>query len=162
MLSIAKRKAEEGYPWAQLRMCAVYKFGLGVEKNPSEAVKWCKKASVQIADGEWAEGLLVGAVGKAGYFNQNSDALIAQFQLAEFYYNGEGVSKDLTTAYLYIKNVIEKTKGNSIFYCCEFAGGRYITPDQISELNDKIVKEMSEEQIQIAEQQRPSWTPKSE
>jgi len=160
-ISIIKPKAMKGYPWAQLRMCAAYKYGVGVPKNPTEAVMWCKKASVQEAEGGWAEGKIVGAIGKSGYFNQNSDALIAQFQLADFYYKGEGVQKDLTIAYLYIKRVVDKTKGKSIFYCCEFAGGRYITSNQIADLNELIQNEMTEEQIQNAEKKRLNWAPRN-
>lgn len=162
MLTVLKPKAEQGFPWAELRYCSAHKFGVGMDKNPTEAVKWCKKASVQMAEGEWANGLLIGAVGKSGYFNQNSDALIAQYQLADFYFNGEGVSKDLITAYLYIKNVVKHTKGKSLFYCCEFAGGRWVTAEQISQLNDKINKEMSEDQIREAEKQFETWVPKPE
>jgi hypothetical protein len=162
MLTVLKPRAEEGYPWAQLRYCSVHKFGLGIEKVPIEAVKWCKKASVQMADGEWANGKMIGASGNAGFFNQNSDALIAQYQLADFYFNGEGVKKDLITAYLYIKNVLKHTKGSSLFFCCEFAGGRYVTAQSISELNDKITQEMSEDQIREAEKQLQTWTPKPE
>ena len=158
-ISVIKPEAEEGIPWAQLRLCSAYIYGVGVEKNPNKAIKWCKKASVQFAEGKWADGLLVGAIGKAGFFNQNSDALIAQYQLANFYLNGDGTKKDLLTAYMYIRNVVEKTEGKDIFYCCEFAGGRHITAAQISDAYEKVTKEMSAEDLQLAEQQFPNWEP---
>ena len=42
------------------------------------------------------------------------------------------------------------------------SGGRWVSAEQISQLNDKITKEMSEAQIREAEKQFETWTPKSE
>lgn len=74
--------AERGEPWAQLRIGVGYQLCAGFETDISRAIYWYLKASVQTARGDWADGLLVGAPGRAGYLNQNSDALIAQHQLA--------------------------------------------------------------------------------
>ena len=150
--SIVKPHADAGEPWAQLRLGIFYENGWGVNQNNKKAEYWYKKAAAQKASGDWANGLLVGAVGKAGYFNQNSDALIAEFNLADLYFNGrEGVEKDLITAYVLVYNVINQSKGHSVFFCCEFADGRYFTQEQFVGLRDKINAEMTAEQLLQAE-----------
>ena len=47
-LDIIKPQAEAGIPWAQLRLGVAYELGNGVEQNSSEALKWYKKAAVQV------------------------------------------------------------------------------------------------------------------
>lgn len=125
--------AERGEPWAQLRVGVAYELGSGVAKDIPTAIAWYEKAASQESEGDWANGQLVGATGKAGYFNQNSDALIAKFQLANIYLRGEGVAKDPAKALELAQYVSDKTQGNSIFYCCEFSGGRYIANTAIAE-----------------------------
>src|SRR3981081_2507046 len=75
---LVKQPAEAGKTWAQLRLAIFYENGWGVEQSMPKAVEWYKKAAAQKANGEWAEGKMIGAVGRDGYFNQNSDARIAQ------------------------------------------------------------------------------------
>lgn len=125
--------AERGEPWAQLRVGVAYELGSGVTKDIPTAIMWYKNAAAQESDGNWANGQLVGAAGKSGYFNQNSDALIAKFQLANIYLRGEGVEPNPEKALQLVKYVSDKTQGNSIFYCCEFSGGRYIANTAIAE-----------------------------
>ena len=134
---VLKPAAERGEPWAQLRMGVAYELGSGVTKNIPTAIAWYEKAASQESEGNWANGQLVGATGKAGYFNQNSDALIAKFQLANIYLRGEGVPQNLAKALELAQYVSDKTQGNSIFYCCEFSGGRYITNTAIAETLSK-------------------------
>jgi len=138
---IIEEKAKEGAPWAQLRLGICYVNGWGTEKNIEKAEFWYKKAMEQKASGDWANGKLVGAVGKAGYFNQNSDARIAEFNLAQLYYENEG---ELSIAYEHVNNVIDESEGKSVFFCCEFAGGRYFTQKQFRDLRDKIRTKMGE------------------
>lgn len=150
--SIIEPRAERGEPWAQLRLGIFYENGWGVDQDYKNAEYWYKKAAKQKASGDWANGQLVGTVGRAGYFNQNSDALIAEFNLADIYFNGrDGVDKDFITAYVLINNVLKGSKGNSVFFCCEFSGGRYFTQEQFTGLLDKIKAEMSTEQLKQAE-----------
>ncbi|QDF77264.1 sel1 repeat family protein [Shewanella marisflavi] len=125
--------AERGEPWAQLRLGVAYELGSGVTRDIPKAIMWYEKAAAQESDGNWANGQLVGATGKSGYFNQNSDALIAKFQLANIYLRGEGVEPNPEKALQLAKYVSDKTQGNSIFYCCEFSGGRYIANTAIAE-----------------------------
>lgn len=125
--------AERGEPWAQLRVGVAYELGSGVIKDIPTAIMWYEKAAAQESDGNWANGQLVGAAGKSGYFNQNNDALIAKFQLANIYLRGEGVEPNPEKALQLAKYVSDKTQGNSIFYCCEFSRGRYIASTAIAE-----------------------------
>ncbi len=139
---ITKPRAEANEPWAQLRMGIFYANGWGTNVDLAKAEYWYKKASVQKAEGDWAEGKLVGATGKSGYFNQNSDAIIAEFNLAQLYYEN---NKNLDEAMNYINNVIKESNGYSVFFCCEFAGGRYFNPGQFTDLKKKIEEKMSKE-----------------
>ncbi len=147
-----KPAADRGEPWAQLRLGIFYMNGWGVEKNPHVAAEWYERALAQKTNGEWAEGLMVGAVGKPGYFNQNSDARIAEFNLAQLLYEGLGIEKDLVRAYFYVTNVIDESKGEAIFFCCEFSGGRSFYPKQFQELQSKIKAEMTPEQVGKADE----------
>ena len=137
----------------------MYELGVGLTKDTPEALTWYRKAAWQSAKGGWAEGQLVGAVGRPGYFNQNSDALIAQHQIAGIYFRGDGVGKDLVEAYLYAKNIAEKTQGRSVFYCCEFSRARYLTAEAIRESLAKIEGEMTSDDRKLAEERRRGWTP---
>ncbi|GAB2664690.1 tetratricopeptide repeat protein [Vibrio panuliri] len=139
----AKPYAEQGQPWAQLRLGIFYANGWGVEKDASQAVAWYQKASVQMAEGDWAEGKTVGATGKTGYFNQNSDALIAKFNLAEMYFRGEGVAKDLDKSLSLVEEVIAQSNGKPVFFCCEFSEPRYFNPPQFEALKAKILAQKS-------------------
>jgi TPR repeat protein len=132
-------------------------LGVGVAKDTQEAL--ARKVARQFAEGGWVEGKLVGAVGRPGYFNQNSDALIAQHQIAGIYFRGDGVGKDLVEAYLYAKNVAEKTQGRSVFYCCELSRARYITAAAIAESLVKIEAEMTPDDRRLAEERRKDWAP---
>jgi hypothetical protein len=158
-LSIVRQAAERGEPWAQLRLGVAYELGVGVAKDTQEALAWYRKAARQVAEGGWAEGKLVGAFGRPGYFNQNSDALIAQHQIAGIYSRGDGIGKDLIEAYLYAKNVAEKTQGRSLFYCCEFSRARYITAAAIAESLAKIEGAMTSDDRKLAEERSRTWTP---
>lgn len=136
---IAKPSAEAGEPWAQLRLGIFYENGWGTDIDLEKAEYWYKKVADQKASGGWAEGKLVGSVGKSGYFNQNSDARIAQFNLAHLYYTND---KNLLEAKNLIDTVILESNGKAIFFCCEFSGGRYFEQSQFLELKQKIEQKL--------------------
>lgn len=140
---IAEASAMRGEPWAELRLGIFYYTGVGVERDPQQAMLWYEKAMVQTASGGWADGKIVGAVGKAGYFNQNSDALIAEFNIAQALYEEQGVARDLPKAYVHVANVINHAGGYSVFFCCEFNSPRYFNPSQFDALKAKIEAAMS-------------------
>lgn len=139
-VEVATPRAEAGEPWAQLRLGIFCENGWGTEKNLDKAEYWYKKAAAQKSTGDWAEGKMIGAVGKLGYFNQNSDARIAQFNLAQLYYT---TGKNLVEAKNLIDEVIKESDGKAIFFCCEFAGGRAFSPSQFIDLKQKIEKRMA-------------------
>lgn len=144
-------RAEAGQPWAQLRLGMFYELGMGVDQDIGKAADWYEKAAVQKAEGGWAEGLMIGAVGPVGYFNQNGDARIAQYKLARIQLEGKGVSQDLMKAYFNIRTVKEESQGKPLFFCCNFDGGRFFLPEQIDEIYEQVLKEMSPEQRAQAE-----------
>ena len=158
-LLILRSAAEGGEPWAQLRLGVFYEFGNGVTKDPRQAAEWYKKAAKQEAEGGWAQGQTVGAMGKPGFFNQNSDALIAQYQLSGYYLRGDGVTKDLVTAYCLARHILEKSAGQDIFYCWWGDQARYITVDMIDQRYKEIQEAMTSEQKQEAERVFSGWTP---
>jgi TPR repeat protein len=158
-LSVIRPAADRGLPWAQLRLGVAYELGVGVARDIGEALAWYRKAARQTGEGGWAEGHRLGAMGRPGYFNQNSDALIAQHQIAGIYFRGEGVARDLVEAYLYARNVSEKTQGRSLFYCCEFSRTRYITAEAIAESIARIEGAMTLDDRRRAEERRGAWAP---
>ena len=129
---IIQEKAIKGYPWAQLRLGLMYEKGVAVEKSIPKAAEWYKKVIAQKSSGGWAEGVTVGSTGKEGYFNQNNDARIAEYRLANIYLMDEGIPRDAKKATLMLASVIRESGGNDIFYCCEFSGGEYLTAEQLS------------------------------
>lgn len=151
-IEVIKPHAEAGEPWAQLRLGIMYENGWGTEQSTLKAIEWYKKVAAQKAQGGWAEGQMIGALGRPGYFNQNGDARIAQRNLAYIYLHGAGVEKDLMRAYLNIRAVSEETQGRSIFFCCEFAGGRVFSAKDIADIYQAVLKEMPPEQKVEAEE----------
>ena len=139
----AKIYADKGQPWAQLRLGIFYANGWGVTKDPVIALNWYQMAAEQTADGDWANGQIVGATGQTGFFNQNSDALIAQFNLAQLYFEGGAIEKDLNKSLELVNIVIEKSNGMSVFFCCEFDTPRYFSQNQFSALKLKIENELA-------------------
>lgn len=159
---VAHSAAEQGLPWAQLRLGMYYETGAGAEVNLPEAVKWYKKAARQFKEGKWAEGYIVGATGEYGYFGQKNDSLIAQFRLADIYSSGKGIEKDLVLAHLLIGNVIDRSNGEpQIFFCCDWSGGRWFRQTQFTELKAKIEKEMTKEQFEKAKEMTAHWSVKN-
>lgn len=148
--STAKPFADAGQPWAQLRIGIFYENGWGVEQSIEEAEKWYKKASIQTAEGEWANGKMIGAMGKPGYFNQNSDALIAQYDLASLYSRRNNSPSDLIEAYVLINGVLNKSNGSDVFFCCEFDGGRYFDQKMFLDLKEEIESKMNSDQKEQA------------
>ncbi|MBT5933808.1 tetratricopeptide repeat protein [Sulfurimonas sp.] len=144
---IIKKKAIVGYPWAQLRLGVMYELGVSVEKNIPEAIKWYKLAAAQKSDTKWADGYIIGAIGEQGFFGQNSDARIAQYQLANIYLTGNGVEKNIKQAYRYIAPVVKETKGSPIFYCCEFSGGQWIPAEKIEKTYKQTISQLTKDEV---------------
>jgi TPR repeat protein len=122
-IEITKPRAELGDPWAQLRMGIYYDTGQGVPRDLRQAVDWYKKVAAQMAEGQWAEGKVIlneeEERGEKGHFGQRKDALIAQWRLANIYYEENGVGRDLQQAFALIESVSKATQGDSIYFCCK-------------------------------------------
>jgi hypothetical protein len=137
-------------------------MGLGVKADMKEAVAWYQKAAVQMGDGKWAEGTLVGATGEAGYFGQKNDALIARYRLAHIYFDeGKGIEPDLVKAYLLIKNVSDITNGQSVFFCCDWSRSRWFTAEMIANTKSDIERAMTTQQMELARKRTQTWTIKT-
>ena len=158
-ISIIKPNAEQNFPWAQLRMGVAYQLGLGVKQDFDQALLWYKKVATQKAEGGWANGKMIGAIGKSGYFNQNSDAMVAQYQIASIYLKSDKRHEDLIKAYLWANYVSKESNDQNVFYCCEFSGGRWITQDMINKVRSDILSNMTEKQKLTSEKIFKSWDP---
>lgn len=156
-LAIIILKAEKGQPWAQLRLGVAYQLGNGVKKDFDLALKYYKKVAIQKDEGGWANGRIIGSVGKPGFFNQNSDAMVAQYQVATIYLKSDKNHQDLIKAYLWINYVLLESKGQNIFYCCEFSGGIFIPQSMIQQTLSEIKNKMTEKQIEQADLISKTW-----
>ncbi|WP_444911667.1 tetratricopeptide repeat protein [Microbulbifer sp. PAAF003] len=162
-IEVARPLAEQGYPWAQLRLGIYYNSGYGIEVDIPEAIKWYKLAARQLEESKWAEGYLVDATGEYGYFGQKNDALIAQYRLADLYYNGEGSDKNLVLALLIINNVIAKSNGEpQVFFCCDWSGGRWFRQTQFTDLKSKIEEELTDTQKAEFSKLSATWVLKND
>ena len=104
------KSAEKGNAVAQCNVGACYHYGLGVETNYVEAVKWFQKSADQgnaeaqynlgilYAEGEGVEKNYAEAIKwfRKAAEQGNADA---QYNLGSFYARGKGVVKDYQTAY---------------------------------------------------------------
>ena len=149
--------AQRGEPWAQLRLGFYYDTGAGVKVDPLEAIKWYKLAARQFEEGRWAEGQTIAAMGKEGYHGQKNDALIAQYRLANLYSQGRGIEKNLALSWLLINNVIEKSNGNSVYFCCDWSKERKFQPAKFTDLKTKIESQLNPLQLKKLNRLAQSW-----
>ena len=99
-IAIVEPFANQGVPWARLRLGIAYEYGQGKPQNAAEALKLYHAVALQMQDSAWADGLQILSAGDKGYFNQNSDARVAQYLMARLYFHGApGVSRDVATAW---------------------------------------------------------------
>ena len=134
-VSISEAEAKLGKPWALLRAGIAYGYGYGTEVNLKKAEYYLTETTkfYKTNPSNWENGILVGTIGKSGFFNSNTDALLAYYHLANIFYE-----KDKAKALKNINFVIEHSKSQDLFFCCEFYNGIYITQNAIIELKTKI------------------------
>lgn len=139
-VSQVRDPAERGQPWAQIRLAQAYFFGAGAPKDKSLAAQWYRKAAIQKSDDAWANGQMIGAMGESGRFGQNTDATVAQYQLALIYFEGDQVPQDLKEARYWINEAKQNSKGGHVYICCiELTeNGLWITQDMIQQLDKDI------------------------
>ena len=121
-----KKAAEQGYAQAQYNLGVCYANGDGVEKNPTEAVKWYRKAAEQgdalaqcnlgvcYANGNGVEKNLNEAVKWHRKAAEQGDAK-AQYNLGWCYFFGYGVEKDFKEAVNWYRKAAEQ--GNAQAQC---------------------------------------------
>lgn len=131
--------ADRGYPWAELRAGIAHAYEYGVKKDLPKAIYYLEKAASHYDENasEWEKGDML-SYGKNGYFNKNTDALLAHYHLAKIYYT-EASIKNLKKAEEHISFTMQYSKGGDLFVCCEFAGGRYIRNKDIVDLQKNIL-----------------------
>jgi hypothetical protein len=161
-----------------------YDSGHGVEQDPREAARWYKRAAGQLQDGTWAEGSVWSEEkGEAGHFGERKDALIAQWRLAKFYYEGKGVQKNIKLAFLMINNVSKLSLGEDIYFCCanmtipllpgeggrsakpveeRRQTGRWVTTRMIERTRAEIEGAMPPDELEKARKAFETWSSKSE
>jgi len=102
-------KADKGDPEAQLALAFLYSRGLGVDRNPKKALKWCRKAAEQgYARAQWqlslyyanGEGVKMDKVEGTRWIRRAADQGLAEaeFNLGLCYANGEGVDRNTAEA----------------------------------------------------------------
>lgn len=133
--SLSEEKAKKGEPWALLRAGIAYGYGYGTEIDLKKAEYYLTEVTkfYKTNPSNWESGIMAGAIGEAGFFNSNTDALLAYYHLANIFYE-----QNPKEALKNINFVIEHSKGKDLFFCCEFYNGIYITQNAILELKTKI------------------------
>lgn len=166
-LATAREAAEQGFPWAQLRMGMFYDYGEGVAEDDATAISWYRKAAVQFAERD-GMGLLilVGLSDRRGFFRQWDDALAARFFLARHYWQGAGVRHDIVRAWLLADNVRRLSDFRMLEACDTDSRTLYretshpqcaITQAEISALIRDIEEEMTDEERTVAAEQSEGW-----
>lgn len=166
-LAIAREAAEEGFPWAQLRMGMFHELGEGVAQDDAAAVDWYRKAAAQFAEQDgMGLAILVGLSDRRGFFRQWDDALAARFFLARHYWKGSGVRYDIVRAWLLADNVRKLSEFKMIEACDTDSRTLYremshaqcaITRKEIGDLIRGIEEEMTDEERAAAAEQSGSW-----
>jgi len=119
-ITIVEPLAEQGLPWAQLRLGIAYEYGQGKKQDAVTALEWYRKAAKQMADLPWGDGVQLISAGDAGYFNQNNDARVAQYLIARIYAEGRsGIAKNPAEAWFWAQFTRSSSNGNDIIFCCE-------------------------------------------
>ncbi|BBM84908.1 tetratricopeptide repeat protein [Candidatus Uabimicrobium amorphum] len=117
-LKIVKYKAEEGEPWAFLRMGVAYELGHGIKKDYEKAKEWYEKT----------------AFASRRNIRETNEGFIALYHLANLYLDEKVMEKDAHKAYEYMEMVMKHTQGKPLLYCCENepGGARFIAKEMIS------------------------------
>jgi hypothetical protein len=138
--SLSEKHAKKGEPWALLRAGIAYDYGFGVEKDLPKAKYYLIEVTKFYKSNPswWQSGIMIGAIGKSGFFNSNTDALLGYYHLANIFYK-----KNPQEALKNINFVIEHSKSQSLFFCCEFAGGLGINQEQIIAVKNKIIEHIN-------------------
>jgi len=161
-IAIIEPLANQGIPWARLRLGIAYEYCQGKPQNTVEAISLYHTVALQMQDSAWADGLQILSAGDKGYFNQNSDARVAQYLMARLYFQGgRGVTRDITAAWHWATYVQSTSEGKDVLFCCENSKMKkqFITQERITTLLSEIEKSLSAEALSELEQNHKSWKP---
>lgn len=161
-IRIVEPLAEQGVPWAQLRLGIAYEYGQGKKQNFSTALEWYRKAAKQIVDLPWADGVQVLSSGDAGYFNQNNDARVAQYLIARIYAEGRSsINKNPAEAWLWAHYAQQSSGGNDILFCCENSKlkPKKIEAERVETLLRSIETELPAGTLEKLRAQAQYWRP---
>jgi TPR repeat protein len=123
-LSILKPLAQAGDSQAQITMGLMYDYGHGVEKNPSESIKWYRMAAeqgvplvqhdlgVKYFQGQGVEQNYLEAA-KWWELSANAGIADSQFNLGLMHYRGIGIPKDYVKAAQLFEAAAEQGHGNA-------------------------------------------------
>jgi len=161
-ITIVEPLADQGVPWAQLRLGIAYEYGQGKKQNAVAALEWYRKAARQMVDLPWSDGVQLISAGDAGYFNQNNDARVAQYLIARMYAEGRnGISKNPTEAWLWAHYAQHSSNGKDIIFCCENSKlkTKKIEAERIKTLLNSIETGLPAETLDKLKQQAKNWQP---
>ncbi len=160
-------KIEKDYTWAELRLALLFEEGLGVERSIPEAIYFYKIVAKKWGNDPWSRGDMYGSpmFGNSGFYNQNRNALFAQYKLAKFYHEGIVVEKDLIKSYLLLKNIFKMSKEIYEFkgvYCCTYLGYEQATSATLAKLLTTVEEAMTHEQKEKANAKFAKWSPQND
>lgn len=161
-ITIVEPLAEQGLPWAQLRLGIAYEYGQGKKQNATTALEWYRKAAKQIVDLPWGDGVQLISAGEEGFFNQNNDARVAQYLIARMYAEGRnGIGKNPAEAWLWAHYAQQSSGGNDIVFCCENSKLRTkkIEAERLVTLLNSIEAELPSEALEKLRKQAEYWRP---
>ena len=161
-LAIIEPAAQAGLPWAQLRLGIAYEYGQGKQQDYLKAIEWYKKTAGQSSEDAWSDGLPLLSAGVDGFFNQNNDALVAQYLIARIWTDEALFSQNqLAEAWLMVNHIIVKKNDSDILYCCENSslGEQTIENERIIELRNSIENKLGPQDLTTLKKRAVYWTP---
>ncbi len=132
--SLFKKAAEKGHLKAQYELAYCYQYGVGVEINNNQAYFWYKK----VAEKDYKDSRnklvdleLLLKEQDILYFNKQKEAaengdLKSRYELANCYYHGRGVAKDVARAAYWYKTAAEQGEAKAqceLAFCYETGSG---------------------------------------
>lgn len=160
-LEILKPLAEQGDSQAQITMGLMYDYGHGVEKSPSESIKWYRMAAeqgvplvqhdigVKYFQGQGVEQNYLEAA-KWWELSANSGIADSQFNLGLMHYRGIGIPKDYVKAAKLFEAAAEQGHGNAQYsLAVMYAFGQGKTKDYATAL--KWFRKSTEQNIAQAQ-----------
>lgn len=161
-LEIIVPAAEQGFPWAQLRLGIAYEYGQGKEANYAIALQWYSKVAIRHQDNAWADGTPVGLGGAPGYYNVNQDARMAQYLMARILFNGDdSVEINYPQAWLWANYVVTHGSGKDLIYCCEQSRRtkQSVKLSRVNELLTSIEALLTIDELENLQRLESNWKP---